>query len=197
MPCLRTERLILREFQKKDLKAHHRLLSDAETMYFVQDVMTASLKESRQNLEEAMAARDENPRTRVFLAMELAATGDYMGSIGYTVLASPPPGRVVHAGYFILPAFHGKGYTTEALLELLRYAFEEDGVFRFETGCFAENLPSERVMVKCGMIKEAHQAAVAWHDGKMRDRVAYRLLRREWEERKKLQGLSALLGGGY
>ena len=44
---------------------------------------------------------------------------------------------------------------TEAFRELLRFAFEENGVCRVTTGCDRENKGSENVMIKCGMIKEA------------------------------------------
>ncbi|MDL2293969.1 GNAT family N-acetyltransferase [Ruminococcaceae bacterium OttesenSCG-928-D13] len=184
MLTLRTERLILRDYRPADLADHHRLMSDEKTMYFLPDLLTHSLAESRQNLEEAMAAALEAPREKVFLAMELAEGGAYLGSVGYTVIDSPPPGKVVHAGYFMLPEHHGKGYMPEAVLELMRHAFEDDGVFRFETGCFADNRPSERVMQKCGMVREAHHRQCAWHDGKMRDRLLYSLLRDEWAARK-------------
>jgi ribosomal-protein-alanine N-acetyltransferase len=73
----------------------------------------------------------------------------------------------------------GNGYATEALNEIIRFAFEKDGVFRIETGCYSENKASERVMQKCGLIKEAEYKQCVWHDGKMKDRVSYRLLKTE------------------
>ncbi|MDR3594477.1 MAG: GNAT family protein [Clostridium sp.] len=36
---------------------------------------------------------------------------------------------------------------------------------------------SERVMQKCGMIKEGEYKMKEWHDGKMKDRVSYRIIR--------------------
>lgn len=44
------------------------------------------------------------------------------------------------------------------------------------TGCLAENIGSERVMQKCGLIKEAEHIDYEWHDGKMKTRLEYRLL---------------------
>ena len=68
----------------------------------------------------------------------------------------------------------------EALRRLLAFAFEEDGVYRFSTGCLTENRGSERVMQKCGLIKEAEKPDWTWHGGKLKTRVEYRLLRKEW-----------------
>jgi inorganic pyrophosphatase len=69
---------------------------------------------------------------------------------------------------------------TEAVRELLRFAFEDNGVYRVSTGCMTENRASERVMQKCGMIREAERKDFIWHDGRMKDRVEYRLLKNEW-----------------
>ena len=54
-------------------------------------------------------------------------------------------------------------------------------IYRVTTGCLAENKGSERVMQKNGLIKEAEHIDYEWHDGKLKTRVEYRLLKPEWE----------------
>ena len=39
-------------------------------------------------------------------------------------------------------------------------------------------------MQKNGMIKEAEHKAFEWHDGKMKDRLEYRLLKDEWKRER-------------
>ena len=39
-----------------------------------------------------------------------------------------------------------------------------------------------KVMQKCGLIKEAEHIDYEWHDGKMKTRLEYRMLRREWKQ---------------
>ena len=112
--------------------------------------------------------------------MELKDSHEQIGSIGYTVEAKTPVGKIVHAGYFTYPKFWNNGYVTEALRKVLEYAFTEDGVYRVTTGCLAENAGSERVMIKCGLIKEAEHVDWEWHDGRMKTRLEYRLLKDEW-----------------
>ena len=63
------------------------------------------------------------------------------------------------------------------------FTFTENNVYRVTTGCLADNKGSERVMQKNGMIKEAEHLDYEWHDGKMKTRLEYRLLRHEWEEK--------------
>ena len=49
----------------------------------------------------------------------------------------------------------------------------------------SENIGSERVMQKSGLIKEAEHIDYEWHDDRMKTRLEYRLLRREWESMQK------------
>lgn len=177
---LETQRLCIRDPKLSDFDDWHRLLSNAQTMYYLDDIKTHNKEESRQNLLTAVGEADNPTRTKYFLAMEVRDTGAFVGSVGYTVRLDTPQGKVAELGYFILPEFHGKGYTTEAVRAVLRFAFEENGVERIETGCFAENLASERIMQKVGMIQEGFLAKFDWLDGQLRDRILYRLLRDEW-----------------
>lgn len=77
-----------------------------------------------------------------------------VGSVGYTVVDNTPIGKIVHAGYFIYHKFWSKGYVTEAFKKVLEYAFTENDVYRVTTGCLAENIGSEKVMIKCGLKKK-------------------------------------------
>ena len=36
-------------------------------------------------------------------------------------------------------------------------------------------------MIKCGMIREADMKQKVWMDGRMHDRVEYRMLKEEWK----------------
>ena len=92
-----------------------------------------------------------------------------------------PVGKLVGAGYFIYPKFWDNGYATESFERVLKFAFLENNVYRVAAGCLAENIGSEKVMQKCGLIKEAEHIDYEWHDGKMKTRLEYRLLKSEWE----------------
>jgi len=177
---LTTNRLIIRDPLQTDIEEWHRLLSDPKTMYYLPDIMTCSFEESRENLETAIKESKNPNRTKYFFTIVNKTTGTFIGTIGYTVMQTTPAGKIVGAGYFILPEYHRQGIMTEALREVIRFAFENDDVYRIEMGCITENYASERVMQKCGLIKEAERKAYVWHDGHLKDRVEYRLLRDEW-----------------
>ncbi len=181
---LYTDRLLIRDHTESDLATHHELLSDRKVMRFMQDIQTDSIEESELNLKMAIDQTECSDRKYYFFRIEDKFTNEHIGEIGYTVLDFTPVGKIVEVGYFIRDKYWGMGYTKEAFEEVIRFAFEENDVCRILCGCLKENTASEKVMQKCGMIKEAEFKECQWHDGKLKDRVAYRLLRSEWNKNR-------------
>lgn len=179
MLYLETERLILRDYKETDFADYYRLKSDDKTMYYLQDIKLSNAQEARADFNMVLEDMKKSDRKFYFLHIELKDSHKQVGSVGYTVTDDTPVGKMVHAGYFIYPEFWGKGYTTEAFKKVLEFAFSENNVYRVSTGCLAENVGSERVMQKCGLKKEAEHIDYEWHDGKMKTRFEYRLLRNE------------------
>jgi Acetyltransferases, including N-acetylases of ribosomal proteins len=177
---LKTERLIIRDHIIEDLPTHHELLSNDIAMYYLKDLKTHSVEESRDNLQDSIDEINYKNRTKYFFRIELKNTFEHIGEIGYTVKEITPVGKLVGLGYFTNSMFWNNGYVSEAVKAIFRFAFEDNDVFRISTGCIRDNIGSERVMQKCGMIKEAEYKMYTWHDGKMKDRVEYRLLKNEW-----------------
>lgn len=178
-----TDRLILREYEEIDRDAYFKLKSDKDTMYYLQDIQLFTQEEADIDFANLLLDMKSEDRKFYFFHIELKATHEQVGSVGYTVVDNTPLGKIVHAGYFIYPQFWSKGYVTEAFKKVLEYAFAENDVYRVTTGCLSENIGSERVMIKCGLIKEAEHVEWEWHDGKMKNRLEYRLLKKEWEEK--------------
>ena len=183
MILLKTKRLTIRDPLATDISGWHKLLSNREAMYYLQDIMTTTHEESRVNLDAAIAEADNPNRIKYFFAMENIQTGEFIGTVGSTVLRITPVGKIVDLGYFILPEHQGLGYMTEAVPEVVRFAFEDINAIRINTGCITENIASERVMQKCGFTKEGEFKCYTWHDGRMKDRVVYRMLRDAWKNR--------------
>ena len=175
MTILETDRLLIRDYQPTDIDDLHRLLSDKQTMYFLDDISTNSLEESAQNLDGALLNADGH-----YFCICNKETGVYIGSIGYTIMAYTPLGKVVHLGYFLLPHQHGNGYATEAARKVIEFAFYRDDCIRMTTACYKENEPSRRVMEKVGFQKEGERIQAQYHDGKMKDRLEYAINKENW-----------------
>lgn len=184
MIYLETERLILRDYREDDFSAYYKLKTDSRTMYYLQDLQIFTEEEAYEDFHIVLNDMKKPDRKFYFLHIELKDSHEQLGSIGYTVIDNTPMGKIVGAGYFIYPKFWGKGYTTEAFQRVIEFAFSANNVYRISAGCLAENVGSERVMQKCGLIKEAEHIDNEWHNGKMKTRLEYRLLKREWRTPK-------------
>ncbi len=185
MIYLETERLILRDYTMADKDAYFKLKSDKKTLYYMPTIQLNSFKDAEKHFEGLIKDMQLDSRKYYFLHMELKQTREQLGSIGYTVTEETPVGKMVNVGGFIYPRYWNMGYMTEAMERLLEFAFNENDVYRITTSCLADNKGSEKVMQKSGMIKEAERKKCAWHDGELKDRVEYRLLKEEWNVAEK------------
>jgi ribosomal-protein-alanine N-acetyltransferase len=176
-----TSHLIIRDYEERDFQEYFRLKHNPKTMYYLQDIQLKTEKEAEKEFRGILEDQKSPSRIFYFFHVELKGSHETIGSSGYTVKDFTPVGKLVHAGYFFYPIYWGRGYATESFQRIIQYAFEENGVYRLTTGCLAENIGSEKVMIKCGLIREAEHLDWEWHDGKMKTRLEYRLLKPEWE----------------
>ena len=195
MIYLETDRLVLRDYLASDEEEYYRLKSDPETMYYLQDIRLSSREEAHRDFTAVLTDVASPDRRFYFFRAQLKDSGEPIGSIGYTVTGRGPEGKTVHAGYFFLPAYWGRGYGTEAMNRVLQFAFLEDGVTRVTTGCLAENKGSERVMQKCGMIREGEFPDWEYHDGRWKTRLQYRLLAHEYLRKREPAMFSVAIDG--
>lgn len=87
-------------------------------------------------------------------------------------------------GWCLDPDHSGQGLATEAVLGLVRHAFEDRGVRRVIANCFADNERSWRLMERVGMRREGRFVQDSLHhSGRWLDGLAYGLLRDEWGTR--------------
>jgi len=175
---LETERLILRPYQESDLQEYFKILSDHKNMYYIDDIIVKTLEEARLSLQEAINLMVSGKARR--FAITLKGMSNIIGSSGYDVDTTTPIGRIGHMGWFILPEYQKHGYITEATKRVLEYAFNDDNCIRITTGCYQENIPSQRVMEKVGFRQEAHKIKAQWHDGKMKDRLSFAINKDEY-----------------
>ena len=176
-----SDRLIIRDLSIEDLENHHELISDNIVMEYLQDIKTNNISDSKENLLKTINDIESDNRKYYFFVIEDKITKEFIGEIGYTVIQNTPFGKLVDMGYFIKQKYWNKGYTTEASKKVIEYAFNENNVYRIRIGCIKENINSEKIVKKCGFIKEAEFKEYVLHNGKLKDRVEYRLIRNEWK----------------
>lgn len=140
--------------------------------------------ESLDAYAELFGDPDRRARTLV-VELEDVVVGDLflMQKDGWSQLEVRDAGQRCEAelGWALDPAYGGRGLATEAVEGLLRICFEDLGLRRVTAGCFADNVPSWRLMERVGMRRELHAVAeslhreLGWVDG-----YGYALLADEW-----------------
>lgn len=172
---LEGRRVVLREWHPAETDAMHRWLGNAEvTRYISWGARTH--QDSARHLRECVAEQYKPERTRFFLAMELEESARVIGDAGFEWTRDPSTGREGSVGYFVEPAYWGRGYATEAAEMILAFAFDVCGAKAMRASCDARNVASERGMQKLGMQRDEGREAP--------DRRAYVITREDWERRR-------------
>jgi len=78
----------------------------------------------------------------------------------------------------------GKGYGTEALQLLCKFAFEELRLNRLELVCWSFNVQGRRAYEKVGFVQEGVRRKKRYRNGEFFDEVCYGLLKEEWKALK-------------
>ncbi len=76
--------------------------------------------------------------------------------------------------------YWGKGYGTDAMQLILRYAFTELNVYRVSLDALGTNARAIRSYEKCGFVREGEVRAAARYDGQYFGEVYMGVLRDEW-----------------
>jgi len=137
-------------------------------MYYLDDIWCETIDDTIEYLNTGLANSDGH-----YFCICEKPHDSFIGSIGYTIVEDTPLGKIVHLGYMLMPEYHGMGYTTEAVKEIIKFAFIQDGCIRINTGCHKENIASRKVLEKAGFRKEAEKIKAVYHDGVMKDRLEY------------------------
>jgi [ribosomal protein S5]-alanine N-acetyltransferase len=102
--------------------------------------------------------------------------GEYVGNIGlenrddiYRFSAE--------IGYFLGEPYWNKGIMPRAVNLICEYGFRELDLIRIDTGVFDFNIPSQRVLEKCGFEKEAVFKSSVFKNGRICDEVRYAKIR--------------------
>lgn len=168
---LETERLILRPITK----------ADAESIYAYSQNKNVGINAGWKPHESIEETHDV--MKLVFLNQEsvfgivLKETGKLFGSIGLIPDPKRQNDKTRMIGYAIGEDYWGKGYTTEAVLAVLHYGFEELNLDLISAYCYPYNERSKNVLKKCGFHYEGRLAlAEERYDGEILDNECYAIV---------------------
>ncbi len=171
-PIIETERLLLRRITNDDVNEVFELRSNPETMKYI----PRPLAKTTEDALEHIAIIDEKITANIGInwAITLKDDSKLLGIIGY--YRTQLENYRSEIGYMLLPEFHGKGIVPEAVNRLIRYGFDDLKLHSIEAVIDPENIASEKVLQKCGFVKEAHFKESDFYEGRFLDKVIYSLL---------------------
>ena len=144
---LETNRLYLRKMEQSDYTALCKILKDKDVMYAYEHPFSDA---EAQDWLNKQFARYENDGFGLW-AVVLKETDEMIGQCGLTM--QDVEGRqVVEVGYLFQKAFWHKGYCTEAAMACKEYAFERLNIDEVYSIIRDNNLPSQRVAKRNGMV---------------------------------------------
>jgi RimJ/RimL family protein N-acetyltransferase len=179
---IRTERLLLRPYAHGDVDALYAYQRLPEVhRYLYTEPRTRAEVEAIVAERAGLAVLTETGKA-ITLVAELAQTGELVGDcVLFWRSKEHEQGEV---GYVFNPAYHGRGYATEAVGALLRLGFEGLGLHRIAGHLDARNTASARVLERAGLRREAHLVENEIVKGEWADELIYGILHREWEARQ-------------
>jgi ribosomal-protein-alanine N-acetyltransferase len=144
---LSTDRLIIRPFLESDYQDIHEYMSAPET-YIFERGKPLTLKEAKKFCVDFAGKTKPG-----FWAAVLKESGKVIGHLSFFPVRTEEF-RTWYIGYIFNPAYYSRGYATEAARAVIKHAFTQLNVHRIEGYCSPDNIPSWKVLEKCGFKRE-------------------------------------------
>ena len=138
-------------------------------MPWASEIPTVEASESRLRQKHL----DFLARTDLILLLFLKGTSKLVGSSGLHRIDWNVPRFEI--GYWVRTSFARKGFVTEAVSGITKFAFEQLGAKRVEIRCDAKNVRSAAVPIRLGFAHEGtlRNDAVDHHTGELRDTMIF------------------------
>ena len=169
---INTNRLRLRPYRLQDLEQVHAFQGDAEALIY-EPWGPNSLVEVRQMIEQTSKMALAFP-WKLEMVIELLDSGHVIGGCRMELPATKQRGWAT-IGYVMQRDFWGRGYATEATNGLIAYARTHSNVIGVRAISDSHNIPSLRVLEKCGMERVGMIAETEEVKGRFRDMLKYEL----------------------
>ncbi|MFF2328524.1 MULTISPECIES: GNAT family N-acetyltransferase [unclassified Streptomyces] len=175
MAELRTDRLVLRQWRDSDLEPWAAMNADPEVREHLGDLLTR--EQSDASVARFKAEFDQ--RGYGWWAVEVAATGEFIGFAGLDEVDDDMLFTGVEIGWRLTRSAWGQGYATEAALTVLAHGFDTLGLPEILAVTTATNVRSQAVMRRIGMTRDPADDFddPTEPEGPLRPNVLYRITR--------------------
>ena len=178
LPTIDANRICLRWISEKDVDAFYAIYSNPEVMRYWSTPALPDRDAASKLINEIHGLFQR----RVILKWGIALRTDnrLIGSV--TLFNLDFNHRRAEIGYALGREHWGKGYMNEALMALLKYAFEGLNLHRIEADVDPRNTASIRTLEKLGFQREGYLRERWQINGEIQDAFFYGLLRPEFLE---------------
>ncbi|MEU9031911.1 GNAT family N-acetyltransferase [Streptomyces sp. NPDC048383] len=175
MPEMRTDRLLLRRWRESDVEPWAAMNADPEVREHLGELLTRVQSAA----EVALMQTEFDGRGFGWWALESRETGEFLGRAGLDEVGEDMPFAGVDVGWRLARSTWGHGYATEAALACLAFGFESLGLPEAVASTTVNNLRSQAVMRRIGMIRDPADdfEDPSVPEGPLRHCVLYRMLR--------------------
>lgn len=172
---LDTERLVLRRWRDSDLEPWAELNADPQVREHLGELMTREQSDA----SVAWFQAEFDARGYGWFALEVRATGEFIGFAGLDEVDEEMPFTGVEIGWRLARASWGHGYATEAARAVLAFGFHTVGLAEILALTTATNLRSQAVMRRIGMTRDPSDdfEDPTVPEGPLRPNVMYRITR--------------------
>ncbi len=145
---IETERLTLRKPRLDDAPAVFMgWAQNAEVTRYLTWRPHENIEQSESMLRNAIASWDGDARFPFMITLK--ENSKVVGMIDPRI-----EGPKIGIGYVMNRAYQGKGYMTEATRAIIDWAFQQPSIYRVYATTDVDNIASQRVMEKAGMMRE-------------------------------------------
>lgn len=171
MQRIETDRLILREWK----------ISDADDLFEFgsTDIVECAGWKILQNIDESLQCIQSMIDSSDSWAVILKESGKV---IGWIILGDVNRyERYKEIEFIISEKYQNRGYATEAVKGVLKYAFEMLNLLVLAVCHYPDNMKSNRVIEKCGF---TYEGTLRKFSRNLSDSVRYSMLKEEWEKKQ-------------
>lgn len=177
---IETERLILRKFEYTDDKEMLEYwISDPKVQSLYCEPVYSTKQEVKELLDKYIGSYEKNNYYR--WAIILKETNECIGQIAYFLVDNN--NHFAEIEYCIGSLFQRKGYATEATKAVIKFGFDKINLHKIQISHKSINIPSRKVIEKCGLFYEGTLRDFFYDDGQYVDRLYYSILRDEFVSR--------------
>lgn len=174
---IETERLILRRFEYADNENMLKYwVSDPRIQSMYSEPVYSTRQEVKELLEKYISSYQKDDYYR--WAILFGETKECIGQIAYFLVDSKS--HFAEIEYCIGSLFQGRGLATEATKAIIKFGFEKMNLHKVQICHNSINIPSKKVIEKCGFVYEGALRDFFYIDGRYVDRLYYSMLKDEY-----------------